>query len=128
MFNRQNNCVYQCKYHILFTTKYRHNVLLGEIREFARQAIIEICEELSEIELHDLNVLDDHVHLIVTIPPKYSISSFIGTLKGRLSSRILNRYKKFKIKFWGGHLWSHGYFVRTIGLDENKVREYIKNQ
>ena len=127
-FNKSVHAIYECRYHIIFTTKYRIEVLVDGIREFTMRAIHELCDELDHVVINDLNISNDHIHLNASIPPKYSISSFMGFLKGRLASMILNKYKKLKKKFWGGHLWSRGYFVRTIGLNEDKVREYIKNQ
>lgn len=76
----------------------------------------------------ELNVQTDHVHLVVSIPPKYAISDFMGYLKGKLAIRLFQKYEKLGKKYWGRHLWSRGYCVSTIGLDEERIRKYVKWQ
>ena len=76
----------------------------------------------------ELNVQVDHVHLLVSIPPKYAVSDVMGYLKGRLAIRLFNRYERLGRRYWGRHLWSRGYCVSTVGLDEEKIRKYVKWQ
>jgi putative transposase len=80
------------------------------------------------VEILELNVQADHVHLIVSIPPKYAVSSVMGFLKGKLSIRLFQRYERLGHKYWGRHLWARGYCVSTIGLDEDKIRKYVQWQ
>ena len=76
----------------------------------------------------ELSVQPDHVHLVVSIPPKYAVSSFVGYLKGKLAIRLFDRYEQLGRRYWGRHLWSRGYCVSTIGLDEGRIRKYVKWQ
>ncbi len=80
------------------------------------------------MEVIELNVQKDHIHVIMPIPPKYSVSSLMGQLKGKLSIRLFQRYEKLGKKYWGRHLWSRGYCVSTIGLNEDRIRKYVKWQ
>jgi putative transposase len=80
------------------------------------------------VEVLELNVQLDHVHLILSIPPKYAVSSVMGFLKGKLSLRLFHRYERLGHQYWGRHLWSRGYCVSTIGLDEEKIRKYVQWQ
>jgi putative transposase len=76
----------------------------------------------------ELNILEDHVHLVMSIPPKYSVSAVMGYLKGKLSIKLFQKYERLGKRFWGQHLWSRGFCVSTIGLDEEKIRKYVKWQ
>ena len=76
----------------------------------------------------ELNIMEDHIHLVVSIPPKYSVSGLIGYLKGKLSIKLFQKYERLGKRFWGRHLWSRGFCVSTIGLDEEKIRKYVKWQ
>jgi putative transposase len=102
--------------------------LTDEVREYTRGAIEKLVKQKEELEIIEMNVQSDHVHLIMWIPPKYSVASVMGYLKGKLAIRILQRYEKLGKKYWGRHLWSRGYCVSTIGLDEERIREYVKWQ
>ena len=127
-FKRLAHSSYECKYHIVFCPKYRYRVLKEEVAEFVKQEIYKLCSQKEDVEVLELNVQEDHVHLIASIAPKYAISSCMGYLKGKLAIRIFNRYEKMTRRYWGRHLWSRGYCVSTIGLDEDKIREYVKWQ
>ena len=107
------------------STVYR--ILRDEVAEYTRQQIYRLCQQ-EDVEVLDLKVQPDHVHLVVSIPPKYAVSSFMGYLKGKLATRLFARYERLGRRYWGRHLWSRGYCVSTIGLDEDKIRKYIKWQ
>jgi len=102
--------------------------LTDEVREYTRGAIEKLVKQKEELEIIEMNVQSDHVHLVMWIPPKYSVASVMGYLKGKLAIRILQRYEKLGEKYWGRHLWSRGYCVSTIGIDETRIREYVKWQ
>ena len=127
-FRRLAHSVYECKYHVVFCPKYRYRILRDEVAEYTRQQIYRLCEQKGEVEVLELKVQPDHVHLVVSIPPKYAVSNFMGYLKGKLAIRLFNRYEKLGRRYWGRHLWSRGYCVSTIGLDEGQVRKYVKWQ
>ena len=99
-----------------------------EVAEYTTQEIYQLCRQKDKVEVLELNVQAEHVHLIVSIPPKYAVSNFVGYLKGKLAIKLLNRYEKVKRKYWGRHVWSRGYCVNTIGLDEQQMRKYVKWQ
>ena len=87
-----------------------------------------MCRQKELVELLELNVGEDHIHMVMSIPPKYSVSSVMGYLKGKLALRLFQRYERLGKRYWGRHLWSRGYCVSTVGLDEKQIREYVKWQ
>ena len=127
-FKKLTHSIYECKYHFVFCPKYRYQIFKDEVAEYVRQQIYRLCQEKDGIEVLELNVQPDHVHLIVSIAPKYAVASFMGYLKGKLAIRLFDRYEKLGRRYWGRHLWSRGYCVSTIGLDEEKIRKYVKWQ
>ena len=127
-FRKLSHTLYECKYHIVFCPKYRFRIFKGEIGEYAKQQTYILCRQKDLIEVMELNVLEDHVHLVMSIPPKYSVSAVMGYLKGKLSIKLFQKYERLGKRFWGQHLWSRGFCVSTIGLDEEKIRKYVKWQ
>ncbi len=127
-FRRLSHTIYECKYHLIFCPKYRRRILKDEIREYARREIENLLRQKEGIEIIEMNVQADHVHLIVWIPPKYAVSEIMGYLKGKLAIRIFQRYEKLSKQFWGRHLWGRGYCVSTVGIDETRIREYVQWQ
>ena len=127
-FRRLSHTIYECKYHLIFCPKYRRRILKDEIREYARREIENLLRQKEGIEIIQMNVQSDHVHLVVWVPPKYSISEVMGYLKGKLAIRIFQRYEKLGKQFWGRHLWGRGYCVSTVGIDETRIREYVQWQ
>jgi putative transposase len=127
-FRKLSHTLYECKYHIVFCPKYRFRIFKGEIGEYAKQQTYILCRQKDLIEVMELNILEDHVHLVMSIPPKYSVSAVMGYLKGKLSIKLFQKYERLGKRFWGQHLWSRGFCVSTIGLDEDKIRKYVKWQ
>ena len=127
-FKKLSHTLYECKYHIVFCPKYRLRVLGGELGEYLKREIYRLCEQKGDVEVLEANVQADHVHLVLSIAPKYAVSNLMGYLKGKLALRVFNRYPKMRKQYWGGHLWSRGYCVSTVGLDEEKIRKYVKWQ
>ena len=127
-FRRLSHTIYECKYHLVFCPKYRRRILKDEIREYVRREIENLLRQKEGIEIIELNVQVDHIHLLVWMPPKYAVSDVMGYLKGKLAIRLFQRYEKLGKKNWGRHLWSRGYCVSTIGIDEKRIREYVKWQ
>ena len=127
-FRRLSHTIYECKYHLIFCPKYRRRILKDEIREYARREIENLLRQKEGIEIIEMNVQSDHIHLVVWIPPKYAVSEVMGYLKGKLAIRIFQRYEKLGKQFWGRHLWGRGYCVSTIGIDEKRIREYVQWQ
>ncbi len=127
-FKRLSHSIYECKYHLVFCPKYRRPILKDEIREYVRGEISSLLRQKEGIEIIEMNVQSDHIHLIVWIPPKYAVSAVMGYLKGKLAIRMFQRYEKLGKQFWGRHLWGRGYCVSTVGIDETRIREYVKWQ
>ena len=127
-YRKLTHVVYKCDYHIVFTPKYRYRILTGEISTNIQQDIRLICQ-WKDVEIDELNVRLDHVHIIVSIPPRLSVSDFMGILKGKTAIKMFKSYPNLKKKpYWGNHFWSRGYFVNTVGIDEDMIRRYVKYQ
>ena len=127
-YKKLSHVVYKCDYHIVWTPKYRFRVLFGAVKELVEHDIKMLCEWKGS-EILEMNVQLDHVHIVVSIPPKISVSILMGTLKGKLAIKLFKTYPKLKQKpYWGNHFWSRGYFVNTVGIDEDMIKRYVKYQ
>ncbi len=127
-FKKLSHVIYRCTYHIVWTPKYRFRVLEGLVKELLSNDIPMLLAWKSS-ELIEMNIQKDHIHLIVSVPPKISISTLMGTLKGKTAIKIFKSYPQLKVKpYWGNHFWAKGYCVDTIGLDEDKIKKYVKHQ
>ena len=127
-YKKLSHVVYKCDYHIVWVPKYRLRILKGDIKELVDHDIRMLCE-WKDCEVEELNVQEDHVHLLVSVPPKVSISKLMGTLKGKIAIKLFKSYPKLKKKpYWGNHFWARGYFVSTVGLDEETIKKYVKYQ
>ena len=127
-FRKLSHSIYECKYHVVFCPKYRFRIFKDDIARYTRQQIHVLCRQKDLVEVLELNVQEDHIHLVLSIPPKYSVSSLMGFLKGKLALRLFRRYERLGKRYWGRHLWSRGYCVSTVGLDEDQIRAYVKWQ
>ena len=127
-FERLSHSIYECKYHVVFCPKYRYRIFTHDVEEYTRQQIYRLCQQKDKVGVLELNVQPDHVHVVVSIAPKYAVSDIMGYLKGKLAMRLFQRYEKLGRRYWGRHLWSRGYCVSTVGLDEEKIRKYVKWQ
>ena len=127
-FRKLSQTIWHCQYHIVWTPKYRFRIITGEIAQEVENCIRAFSEQ-SKTEIIELNVQMDHVHLLSMVPPKLSISEYVGIIKGRTAIRVLNKFKHLKKKpYWGNHFWSRGYCVDTVGLDAEMIRKYVKYQ
>ena len=124
-FKRLAHSIYECKYHVVFCPKYRYRILRDEVAEYTKQQIYRLCQQKDGVEVLELSIQPDHVHAVVSIPPKYAVSSVMGYMKGKLAIRLFDRYEKLGRRYWGRHLWSRGYCVSTVGLDEEQIRKYV---
>ena len=115
---------WMCKYHIVFTPKYRRKMIYNQYREDVREIIKQLCS-YKGVEILGGNVMSDHVHILVSIPPKMSVSSFMGYLKGKSALMMFDRHANLKYKFGNRHFWSEGYYVSTVGLNEAVIKKYI---
>ena len=127
-FKRLSHSLYECKYHVVFCPKYRFRIFTDDIAEYTRQQVYQLCRQKELLESLELNVKADHVHLVLSVPPKYAVSTVMGYLKGKLALKLFERYEQLGRKYWGRHLWARGYCVSTIGLNEEQIRLYVKWQ
>ena len=118
---------WMCKYHIVFSPKYRRKVIYNQIRKDVGEIIRTLCQ-YKGVEIHEGHLMPDHVHLLVSIPPKYSVSSVMGYLKGKSALMIFERHANLKYKYGNRHFWSEGYYVSTVGLNEETIKKYIAEQ
>ena len=118
---------WECKYHVVIVPKYRKKVLFGRIRREIGKIIRQLCRQ-KEVELIEGHAMPDHVHLVLSVPPKYSIAMFVGYLKGKSAIYIHRQLQGVKKGFTGKHFWSRGYCVSTVGMDEETIRAYVRNQ
>ena len=122
-----NHTKWECKYHVVFIPKYRRKVLYGELRKQIGEIFHALAEQ-RESRIEEGHMMMDHVHMMISIPPKYSVSQVIGYLKGKSAIHIARAFLGKRRNFVGQHFWARGYFVSTVGRDETVVREYIRRQ
>ena len=125
--NSLSHTRWNCKYHIVFTPKYRRQIIYKQISADIGQIIRALCARKG-VTIIEAAALPDHIHLYVEIPPKYSVSDFMGYLKGKSSLMIFDRHSNLKYKYGNRHFWCRGYYVDTVGKNAKAIEEYVKNQ
>ena len=118
---------WMCKYHIVFTPKYRRKIIYNKMKGDIVEIIKELCK-WKGVETIEGNAMIDHIHLLVSIPPKMSVSSFMGYLKGKSALMIYDRHANLKYKYGNRHFWSRGYYVSTVGMNEATIAKYVREQ
>ena len=118
---------WMCKYHVVFTPKYRRKIIYYELRKDIQQIIRDLCK-WKGIEIIEGHMMPDHIHLLLSIPPKYSISQIMGYIKGKSAMMIFERHANLKYKFGNRHFWSTGYYVSSVGLNTATIQKYIREQ
>ena len=127
-YRKLSHVIYKCDYHIVWVPKYRFRVLTGHIKEFVEEDIRMLCQ-WKRCDIQELSVQLDHIHVVLSIPPKISVSGLMGVLKGKLAIKLFRSYPKLKQKpYWGNHFWARGYFVSTVGIDEATIKRYVRYQ
>lgn len=116
-----------CKYHIVFTPKYRRKIVYNQYRESLKDIIKLLCK-FKGVTIIEGHLMVDHVHILVSIPPKISVASFMGYLKGKSALMMFERHSNLKYKFGNRHFWAEGYYVSTVGLNEETIKKYIQEQ
>ena len=122
-----NHSRWECKYHVVFIPKYRMKSIFGQIREELGDVFRRLAAQ-KDCEIEEGHLMPDHVHMMISIPPKYAVSQVIGFIKGKSAIHIARTYGERKRNFVGQHFWARGYFVSTVGRDEEVIREYIRHQ
>ena len=118
---------WNCKYHIVCAPKYRRQEIYGRIKADIGKILRQLCE-MKGVEIIEAEACSDHIHMLVSIPPHLSVSAFVGYLKGKSSLMIFDRHANLKYKYGNRKLWCTGYFVSTVGKNEKKIAEYVRNQ
>ena len=118
---------WECKYHVVFIPKYRRKALFGHIRRELGEVFKRLAQQ-KESEVEEGHLMSDHVHMMISIPPKYAVAQVIGFIKGKSAIHIARMYGERRRNFVGQHFWARGYFVSTVGRDEEVIREYIRHQ
>jgi putative transposase len=122
-----SHSVWECKYHVVFIPKCRRKVLYAELRRHLGEVFRQLAEQ-KESKIEEGHLLSDHVHMMIAIPPKYSVAQVIGYIKGKSAIHLARVYGGRKRNFVVQHFWARGYFVSTVGRDEATIRAYIRNQ
>ena len=118
---------WNCKYHIVFAPKYRRQVIYGKLRKDIGTILRKLCDQKG-IEIIEAELCPDHVHMLVSIPPKYSVAQIMGYIKGKSSLMIFDRHANLKYKYGSRHFWCRGYYVDTVRRNKKVIEEYIRNQ
>ena len=122
-----SHTMWNCKYHIVFAPKYRRQVIYGKIKADIGNILRKLCE-YKGVEIIEAEACPDHIHMLISIPPKYSISQIMGYLKGKSSLMIFDRHANLKYKYGNRQFWCKGYYVDTVGRNKKAIQQYIKNQ
>jgi putative transposase len=122
-----NHSKWECKYHVVFIPKRRRKTLYGALRKHLGEVFHRLAEQ-KESRIEEGHLMPDHVHMLISIPPKYAVSQVVGFIKGKSAIHLARVYGERKRNFVGQHFWARGYFVTTVGRDEETIREYIRNQ
>ena len=117
---------WECKYHVVFIPKCRRKTLYGELRRHLGEVFRKLAAQ-KECRIEEGHLMSDHVHMMISIPPKYAVSQVVGYIKGKSAIHLARVYGERKRSFVGQHFWARGYFVSTVGRDEQAIREYIRN-
>ena len=125
--NSLAHTTWDCKYHIVFAPKYRRQIIYGKYRASIGKILRELCERKGG-EIIEANACPDHIHMLVRIPPKMSISSFVGYLKGKSSLMIFDKHAHLKYRYGNRKFWCRGYYVNTVGRNREKIQQYIREQ
>ncbi|MFW3589372.1 IS200/IS605 family transposase [Vagococcus fluvialis] len=122
-----SHTTWKCKYHIVFAPKYRRQIIYGKYKQSIGEILRDLCERKG-VEIIEANACKDHIHMLVSIPPKLSVSGFIGYLKGKSSLMIFDRHAELKYRYGNRKFWCRGYYVDTVGRNKRQIEEYIRNQ
>lgn len=118
---------WNCKYHIVFAPKYRRQIIFGKMKGEIGKILRELCQRKS-VEIIEAEACPDHIHMLVSIPPKLSVSEFMGYLKGKSSLMIFDRFAQMKYRYGNRQFWCRGYYVDTVGRNKKVIEEYIRSQ
>ncbi len=122
-----DHTMWRCQYHVVFAPKYRRHARYREIKTEIGKILRQLCKQKG-VEIIEAEACPDHIHMLISIPPKYSVSQIMGYLKGKSSLMIFDRHANLKYKYGNRHFWARGYYVDTVGRNKKQIQEYIRNQ
>ena len=125
--NSLSHTTWRCKYHVVFAPKYRRQIIYGKIKQDIGKILRDLCAR-KDVEIIEANACPDHIHMLLSIPPKYSVSAFMGYLKGKSSLIIFERHAQLKYRYGNRKFWCKGYYVDTVGRNKEAIRKYIREQ
>ena len=125
--NSLTHSKWRCHYHVVFAPKYRRQAIYGKIKGDIGKIIRQLCDQKG-IEIIEAELCPDHIHMLISIPPKYSVAQIMGYIKGKSSLMIFDRHANMKYKYGNRHFWCRGYYVDTVGRNKKAIQEYIRNQ
>ena len=126
-YSKSSHAVYRCEYHFVWVPKYRYHVLVEDVKPRLKEILVELCNWL-DIMIIEGAIRSDHIHMYLSVPPKYSPSEVMKILKGKSAERLREEFPKLRKKYWGMHIWARGYFVSTVGVDREVIKKYVRNQ
>ena len=126
-YRKSSHVYYRCEYHFVWILKYRYGVLIAQVKHKLEEILQDLCEWL-DIVIIEGAICIDHVHMYLSIPPKYSPSYVMKILKGKSAELLMREYKMFRKRYWRSNIWARGYFVSTVGINKDVIKRYIQNQ
>ena len=126
-YNKSSHAIYRCEYHFVWVPKYRYHVLVKEIKPRLKDLLVELCNWL-DVTIIEGAICSDHVHMYLSVPPKYSPAHVMRILKGKSEEYLRRDFPELGKKYWGLHIWARGYFVSTVGIDSATIQKYVKEQ
>lgn len=124
-YKKLSHTIWYCTYHIVFCPKYRFQIFSGRTEVLVRNQLYKLVGMKDGLQIEMVNIQVDHVHLILSIPPKFSVSETMGYLKGKLAIRLMSQSDQVSKRYWGKHVWARGYCVSTVGLNETQIKKYV---
>jgi putative transposase len=121
------HAIWQCKYHIVWCPKYRFRILKGAVEKSVKEIITKLCG-WKRLEILEMSIQEDHIHVILSIPPEFAVSEVVGFFKGKCAIKMFDKHLKLKKRYWGRHFWAKGYCMSTVGLNEEEIRKYVRWQ
>lgn len=126
-YNRSSHAVYRCEYHFVWLPKYRYHVLVKEVKPQLKEILFELCNWF-DITIIEGAICSDHVHMYLSVPPRYAPAEVMKLLKGESAERLREEFRELRKKYWGMHIWARGYFVSTVGVDRDVIKQYVHQQ
>ena len=126
-YNRSSHAVYRCEYHFVWVPKYRYHVLVKDVKPRLKEILVELCN-WRDITIIEGAICSDHVHMYLSVPPKYSPADVMKLLKGKSAERLREEFPDLRKRYWGLHIWARGYFVSTVEIDREVIKQYVRQQ